>query len=56
MLRIIFNESSIIMVMENTADMGTTYTLDRVIVCTMDEALTFFKGYPEEELSKIMIK
>ena len=54
MLRIVYNEDSIITIVKNTPDMGVTYTTDRIIVCTKEEALNFFAGYPEEYLNMLI--
>lgn len=53
MLRIVYNENEVIAVMKNDPSTGITYTIERVIICTLEEALEFFKNYPEVELDKI---
>jgi hypothetical protein len=54
MLRIVYNEESIITIIKNTPDMGVTYTTERVIICTKEEALAFFANYPEEDLNRLV--
>jgi hypothetical protein len=53
MLRIIYTPEVIIAIMDNNPMMGITYTIERVIVCTADEAYLFFASYPPEEILKI---
>lgn len=53
MLRIVYNENEVIAVMSNDPSTGVTYTIERVIICTKDEALQFFKDYPEDQIIKV---
>lgn len=54
MLRIVYTTTEIVTIINNDPTMGTTYTPFNTIVCTDQEALDFFNGYPEEELQKLI--